>query len=54
MQQDRTSADEGLFVPNHESNQGLSNATAKGNPDDNTENTDATMDKVKELSLIHI
>ena len=51
MPQDRTSADEGLFVPNPESNQGLSNATANGNPDDNAENTDATMDKVQESAL---
>ena len=43
MPQDRTSADEGLFVPNPESNQGLSNATANGNPDDNAENTDASV-----------
>ena len=51
MPQDRTSADEGLFVPNPESNQGLSNATANGNPDDNAENTDATMDKVQDSAL---
>ena len=51
MPQDRTSADEGLFVPNPESNQGLSTATADGNPDDNAENTDATMDKVQDSAL---
>ena len=49
MPQDRTSADEGLFVPNPESNQGLSDATADGNPDDNAENTDATMIRFKSL-----
>jgi len=51
MPGDRTSADEGLFVPNPESTQGLSTATADGNPDDNAENTDATMDKVQDSAL---
>ena len=48
MPQDRTSADEGLFVPNPESNQGLSNATANGKKDETDEKSDARMEKVQE------
>jgi hypothetical protein len=51
MPQDRTSADVGLFEPNPESNNRLSTATANSNPEDNTDDTTATMDKVQDSAL---
>ena len=51
MPTDRTSADTGLFVPNPDSNINASEATANGNPDDTTDNTTATMDKVQDSAL---
>ncbi len=44
-------ADEGLFVPNPDSKQSKSTATAEGNPEDSTEDTSATMDKVQDSAL---
>ena len=44
-------ADEGLFVPNPDSKQSKSTATAEGNPEDSTEDTSATMDKVQNSAL---
>jgi uncharacterized protein YutD len=51
MPTDRTSADTGLFVPNPAGNINASEATADGNPDDTTDNTAATMDKVQDSAL---
>jgi len=51
MPTDRTSADTGLFVPNPDSNITESEATADGNPEDTTDNTTATMDKVQDSAL---
>jgi uncharacterized protein YutD len=51
MPQERTSADTGLFVPNPDGNRSLSTATANSNPEDNTEDTSATMDKVQDSAL---
>ena len=46
-----TNADTGLFTPNPESRQDTSAATANSNPDDVTEDTSATTDKVQESAL---
>jgi len=46
-----TNADNGLFTPNPESDQDTSAATANSNPDDVTEDTSATTDKVQESAL---
>jgi len=51
MPQKLNNADEGLFVPNPDSKQSESTATAKGNPEDSTEDTSATMDKVQDSAL---
>lgn len=51
MPQKLNNADEGLFVPNPDSKQSKSTATAEGNPEDSTEDTSATMDKVQESAL---
>ena len=51
MPQKLDNADEGLFVPNPDSKQSKSTATAEGNPEDSTEDTSATMDKVQESAL---
>ena len=51
MPQERTSADTGLFVPYPDGNRSLSTATANSNPEDNTEDTSATMDKVQDSAL---
>lgn len=51
MPSDRTSADTGLYVPNPESVNDESEATAEGNPEDSTYNTTATMDKVQDSAL---
>ena len=51
MPQKLDNADEGLFVPNPDSKQSKSTATAKGNPEDSTEDTSATMDKVQDSAL---
>ena len=45
-------ADSGLFVPNPDSNKGESEATAEtSNPEDSTNSTTATMDKVQDSAL---
>ncbi len=51
MPQKLDNADEGLFVPNPDSKQSKSTATAEGNPEDSTEDTSATMDKVQDSAL---
>lgn len=51
MPQKLNNADEGLFVPNPDSKQSKSTATAEGNPEDSTEDTSATMDKVQDSAL---
>ena len=51
MPQKLNNADEGLFVPNPDSKQSESTATAEGNPEDSTEDTSATMDKVQDSAL---
>ena len=51
MPQKLNNADEGLFVPNPDSKQSELTATAEGNPEDSTEDTSATMDKVQDSAL---
>ena len=51
MPQKLDNADEGLFVPNPDSKQSKSTATAEGNPEDSTEDTSATMDKGQDSAL---
>jgi len=51
MPSDRTSADTGLYVPNPGSTKVESEATVNDNPEDSTDNTTATMDKVQDSAL---
>ena len=51
MPKDKTSADDGLFVPTPASTRDVSTATANSNPEDTTESTAATTDKVQDSAL---